>query len=217
MSINKVFGDPRKAKVLVIGHDPRLRGPDTIAEYCFFADYFFRPIPKNKPELAKYELAQAVFSYVGWLTSYNYLASEFMLTNLCNRALEHAPEGKTVYIPEIDARQGIATVRALLAESQIKLIISMSQQVNFWLQKLGLYFSTTIYLEKSEPKIKGIEAGYYEPIGKSPFLDICGKKYYVDNIPIFPVLHVKQFPFRGPIKANYEKAHYACISEIKKL
>lgn len=35
----KDYGELSKAKVLVIGHDPRLRANDTIAEYYFFADY----------------------------------------------------------------------------------------------------------------------------------------------------------------------------------
>lgn len=58
----KPFGDLKTAKVLVIGHDPRLQKSNTIAEYCFFADYFFRPLPKSPSELRKYKLAESLFS-----------------------------------------------------------------------------------------------------------------------------------------------------------
>jgi hypothetical protein len=61
------------------------------------------------------------------------------------------------------------------------------------------------------------ENGYYEPIGKSPFLEICGNKYSVGRIPLFPVLHVKQYPLRGGIKKNYENAYCNCINSIKEL
>jgi len=35
------YGDITKAKVLIIGHDPRLQQSDTMAGFCFFADYYF--------------------------------------------------------------------------------------------------------------------------------------------------------------------------------
>lgn len=59
-----------EAEVLVIGHDPRLQHSKTQAECAFFADYYFKPIPRQRSELAKYRLAQAVFDYIGMLTSH---------------------------------------------------------------------------------------------------------------------------------------------------
>ena len=56
-------GDISRAKVLVIGHDPRLQKTDTQAGYAFFADYFYHAIPLKKSERAKYQLAEAMFGY----------------------------------------------------------------------------------------------------------------------------------------------------------
>lgn len=217
MPETKVFGDALKAKVLVIGHDPRLQSSDSIAEYCFFADHFFRPIPSRRSDLAKYQLAESLFSYIGWLTSYRYRADEYVITNLCNEALTPAPKGKTVFIPESEARRGLKHINDILTGRQFGLIIAMSPQVNYWLQKLGFYFSTDNYLEQSEPREKAAQMGYYEPIGKSPFLEICGNEYFVGKIPLFPVLHVKQYPLTGFIKSNYGNAYRKCINSIKAL
>lgn len=219
MTETKVFcrGDKSKARLLVIGHDPRLQDSGTIAEYCFFADYYFRPIPINKSNLAKYKLAESVFTYIAWLTSNKYSADELIITNLCNRALKRYPtaKGKTVLIPEGYGQEGLATINDIIKSSQIEVIIAMSQQVNYLLQKFGFYSSTPRYMEKSRPREKSASNGYYEPIGEAPFLEICGNKYYAGSIPLYPILHVKQFPFKGRIKAAYEAAHYNCINSIK--
>lgn len=215
----KVFGDKLKARVLVIGHDPRLQRSGRIAEYSFFADYFFRPIPTEKRELAKYRLAESLFLYIGWITSHKYKADELIITNLCNRVIERdeSSKGKTVLIPREYAREGLATINHILKSSRIELIIAMSQQVNYLLQELGFYFSTPSYLKKSKPKEKAADKGYYEPRGESPFLEICGNKHLVGKTPIFPVLHVKQYPLEGAIKAAYEDAYRNCINSIKQL
>lgn len=211
------FGDPSKARVLVIGHDPRLHKSKTIAKYPFFADHFLEPIPSRKPELSKYRLAESLFSYVGWLTSYKYSACELIITNLCNKALKSAPNGKTVLIPEERAREGLNNIRKILKHSRIEVILAMSQQVNYWLQKLGFYSSTEEYLEQSQPKSKAAEQGYYEPVGKSPFLQICGNKYLADGIPLFPVLHVQQYRLGRHKKGKYENACRDCIDSMKSL
>ncbi len=215
----KVFGDVSKGRVLVIGHDPGLQQSRTVAEYCFFADYFFKPIPTQSRELAKYKFANSLFSYIGWLTSYKYAPNELIITNLCNKSLRRAPEaeGKTILIPEEYAKEGLENIKNILKSSQIEIILAMSQQVNYWLQKLGFYSSTENYLEQSRPKEKAAQNHYYEPVGKSPFLEICGNKYCVGTIPLFPVLHLKQYPLRGGIKKNYEAAHRNCINSIKEL
>jgi hypothetical protein len=56
------------SRVLVIGHDPRLRESETLAQHAFFADFFFRPVPTKGNELAKYNLARAIYAYIGELT-----------------------------------------------------------------------------------------------------------------------------------------------------
>ncbi len=185
-------------KVFVIGHDPRLQKSDSIAEYCFFADYFFKAVPIRTSELAKYKLAENLYSYVGWLTSHRYTAEQVLITNLCNQALKHAPKGKTVFISEEFAKDGLKEILKILSTSpKIELILAMSQQVNYWLQKLGFYSSSKDYLEKSEPKAKAAKLGYYEPRQPSPFLEICGNKYIAGGKPLYPVLHLKQFPLKA--------------------
>ena len=75
-------GELASARVLVIGRDPRLQRSDTLARYAFFGDYYFRPVPRQRNELAKYQLAEAVFSYVAHLASHRYTADQTVLTNL---------------------------------------------------------------------------------------------------------------------------------------
>ena len=70
-----------KARVLVIGHDPRLQKYDTLAEYAFFTKYFFQSIPTTKSENAKYKLAESLFSCIGYLTSYQIRSDEISITN----------------------------------------------------------------------------------------------------------------------------------------
>lgn len=218
MGETKIFGDSTKAKVLVIGHDPTLHN-SKMPEYCFFADYFFKPIPSQKSELVKYKFAEKLFSYIGWLTSCRYSNNEFIVTNLCNKSLQRC-SGKPIFIPENEAQRGLSDINNILQSSKIEIIIAMSQQVNYWLQKLGFYSPTKEFLEQSEPKEEAQNNGCYDPIGKCAFLKICGNKYYVSEkysggkiIPIFPVSHVRQYPFKE--KSRYEKPHYNCINLIR--
>lgn len=210
-------GDLSKARVLVIGHDPRLQESNTQAEYAFFADYFFRPIPTRKSELAKYHLAEAAFSYIGHLTSYKYPADQLVLTNLCNVGLPHAPAGKMVLIPEQEAQTGINAIHNLLNQSNIEIIFAMSAQVNYWLQKLGFYPSVSDFLNKAEPKPKGIsnKPPYYEPQQSKAFQLICGQCYTDGSRKVFPILHVKNWPLRGAFAKAYSKAYENCVNQLK--
>jgi len=88
------------ARVLVIGHDPRLQRSSTQAQYAFFGDYYFRPIPRQPSERAKYRLAEKVFGCAAHLTSHRYTAYRVALTNLCNKMLPRPPARHTVLIPE---------------------------------------------------------------------------------------------------------------------
>jgi hypothetical protein len=213
--ITKTYYRSSDAKVLVIGHDPRLQTSNTQAEYAFFADYFFKPKPTDRRELAKYELAEALYTFIGWLTSNKYNNDDFIITNLCNHHLPKAPEKKTVFIPEDKAREGLKDIKKLLKDFNIKFILATSQQVNYWLEKLGFYNSGNDFLKKSEPEENGVRDNYYEAVQSRAFLEICGRKYLANNIPLFPVLHVKQYPLKGRIKENYEKLLLNCIEEIK--
>jgi len=214
----KPWGKLQQAKVLIIGHDARLQNSETLANYAFFADYFFNPIPDRPSERAKYNLAANLFSYVGYLTSYKYTAEQYFLTNLCNEELSHSPKGKTVYIPENKAEKGIADIKKILESSEIEMIFAMSQQVNYWLHYFGFYDSESNFFSLAEPKKTGINSSlpYYAPKGKSAFLKICGKKYNaLGKYQIYPILHVKNWPLKGAFKETYEKSYIECQNQLK--
>jgi hypothetical protein len=209
----KPFGDPRRAHVLVIGHDPRLQRSDTIAPFCFFADYYFRPIPNQPRERAKYELAAELFSCIRYLTGDKYPDDQILVTNLCNKPLRHAPKGKTVLIPEPAAHEGLQAIRVLLSEGNVTVIFAMSLQVNYWLQKLGFYLSEPGFITDSEPKQAGLRSDppYYQPARARTFQRICGNRYIADDkYTLFPILHIKQWPLHPHMARAYGQAYERC-------
>ena len=211
------YGNLKKAKALVIGHDPRLTKSSTLADYAFFADYFFNPQPTKQSEKAKYKLAESVYSYILYLTNYKYTAEQLYITNLCNEPLPQVKD-KTIYISEEKAKRGLEGIRNVLAQSKIEVIFAMSQQVNYWLQKLEFYDPDTLYLKKSEPKLKGVKAiiPYYEPQKPEAFRIICGKQFLADDkYPLFPILHIKNWPLIGKFIKAYEKSYLSMIDSLK--
>ena len=198
-------------RALLIGHDPRLQNSDTQAEYVLFANYYFDNTIKDRAFKSKYGLAASAFNQITHITNGKIKPEEIYITNLCNSALPHAPKGKTVYIPEDKAIAGVENIKRIIENNQsIEYIFPMSLQVNYWLQKLGLYFSNDEFIEKSTPKTIGVQnkPPYYEPNGKSPFLMICGNRYRVigGTQDVIPILHAKCFPLNKQFKA-YEPAY----------
>ncbi|WP_146142099.1 hypothetical protein [Prolixibacter denitrificans] len=198
-------------RALLIGHDPRLQNSNTQAEYVLFANYFFDNTIKDRSFKSKYGLAASAFNQITDITNGKIKPEEIYITNLCNSALPHAPKSKTVYIPEDKAVEGNENIKRIVKENpSIEYIFPMSLQVNYWLQKLGLYYSSAEFVEKSTPKAKGIqnEPPYYEPVGKSPFLMICGNRYQVagGTQTVIPILHAKCFPINKQFRA-YEPAY----------
>ncbi len=209
----KPYGDPTRSSVLFIGHDPRLQKSDTVAPFSLFADYYFRPRPASSSEAAKYDLAKAVFQMVGWLTGGSVHPEEMVVTNLCNEALPHAPNGKTVLIPEEQATRGVAELHQLLSGSSIRVIVATSQQVNYWLQRLGLCSANTAFLEAAEPSPRGRSAApaFYQPRKPRAFTLVCGQRHVGPaGTPVFPVVHVKNWPLRGRFLDAYGAAHERC-------
>lgn len=197
--MTKAFGYLTQAKVLVIGHDPRLTRSKTIAEYAFFADYYSNPIPEKVSEKRKYELAKAVYEYIYELTGNKYSKDEIYITNLCNTALSPV-KGRTVYINEESAKLGLEEIRQFLSDSNIEIIFAMSQQVNFWLQKLGFYSSNNAFLSDSEPKIEGVNSNpsYFVAKKQGAFKSICARVYLADGkYKIVPILHIKNWPLKS--------------------
>ena len=198
-------------RALLIGHDPRLQKSDTQAEFVLFANYYFEKTIKDRAFKSKYGLAASAFNQIIHITNGKIKPEEVYITNLCNSALPHAPKSKTVYIPEEKAITGVENIKKIIDEnSTIEYLFPMSLQVNYWLQKLGLYYSSDEFIEKSTPKTIGIQnkPPYYEQTGKSPFLLICGNRYHVTGgiQVVIPILHAKCFPLNKQFRA-YEPAY----------
>ncbi|MDY0254736.1 MAG: hypothetical protein RBR30_10040 [Tenuifilaceae bacterium] len=198
-------------KALLIGHDPRLQKSDTQAEYVLFANYYFDKTIKDRSFKSKYGLAASAFNQITHITNGKIKPEEIYITNLCNSALPHAPKSKTVFIPKDMANTGVENIKKIIEENpSIEYIFPMSLQVNYWLQKLGLYDSNDGFVEKSSPKTNEIlnEPPYYEPKEKSPFLMICRNRYHVrgGTQTVIPILHPKCFPLNKQFLA-YEPAY----------
>ena len=208
-----------ESRVLVIGHDPRLRDSDAMAHHAFFADKFFGPIPARRSDLAKYGLASSTYAYIAELTSYRYTASQLLLTNLCNAHLLHAPKGKVVLIPKHLAEQGLADIGRLISLANIEAVFAMSEQVNYWLQALGFCVPHTEFLRRSEPKPRGINSTppYYEPQAPKAFQLISFRRQETTiGFPLYPIVHVRSWPLRGPFQKAYGRLYSACVSELKR-
>lgn len=204
-------------KILLVGHDPRLQSSDTIADYALFANYYFNPKPKSGPEKKKYELASNSFEQVFSITCNRYKAEEIYVTNLCNEPLDRSDlKGKTILIPEDIAKKGVERIKTIITQyrTTIEYIFPMSQQVNYWLQLLGLYTKDTDFLDKAKPKQKGIDnkPPYYEPEKPKAFLKICGNIYETElGVKVIPILHTKAYGKLKPYFKNYEqiKQHFS--------
>jgi len=198
-------------RALLIGHDPRLRQSDTQAECALFANYYFDNAIRDRAIKSKQGLAASAFNQITYITNGKIKPEEIYITNLCNSALPHAPRGKTVYIPEDKAKEGFENIKRIIEENQsIEYLFPMSLQVNYWLQKLGLYDSNDEFVEKSTPNSNGISNNppYYEPKEKRTFLLICGNRYKLTGgtQTVIPILHAKCFPLNEQFKA-YEPAY----------
>jgi hypothetical protein len=198
-------------KALLIGHDPRLQQSDTQAEYVLFANYYFDKTIRDRAFKSKQGLATSAFNQITHITNGKIKPEEIYITNLCNSALPHAPKDKTVYIPEEKAITGVENIKQIIGENQgIEYIFPMSLQVNYWLQKLGLYDSNDEFVEKSTPRTKGIlnEPPFYEAKENRTFLMICGNSYQVigGNQTVIPILHAKCFPLNQRFRA-YKPAY----------
>ena len=215
----KPWGNPKTAKVMVIGHDPALQRSQTLAEYCFFADYYFRDKPSSVKELRKYQLAEALFTCIDDLTGGRIPKEQILITNLCNHQLTRPGKGKTVFIPRKEAEQGLAQIAYFLADSKIKLVFPMAQQVNYWLQTLGFYPIDRQFIEAAEPDSVGIDScpAFYRPRKTGAFKYICGKRFTRYNQQsVFPILHIKNYPLKGRFKV-YEQAYANCKTEVQRV
>jgi len=202
----------KSARILLIGHDPRLQKSKTNADRALFADYYFKPIPTKPSEKSKYGLAKSTYEQLNYLTIGKYNPEEIYITNLCSDPLPHALTGKTVLIPEDKAKLGIDRIKAILKRYQdIEFVFAMSLQVNYWLQKLEFCEANTKFLELAEPKQKGVKnkQPYYEPQQSGAFMLICGNQIELGfhMAKLIPILHSKNYPLNKKFKTTYGKCY----------
>jgi hypothetical protein len=205
----KDWGDIEKAQVLVIGHDPRLRNSDTIAEYVLFADYYAQ---NKNPKSSKYGIAKNTFEQIFDLTCNKFKKEDLYITNLCNEELPRPNKG-TVYLTEKHALEGIDRLEQILNDSNIKYIFPTSQQVNYWLQRLGFYSYIEEYMKGAEPRPAGVRCNppSYAAKKSSVFREfLCGNVYTTTDrkYKIIPILHPKHYPLKGNFtvfEQNYER------------
>lgn len=209
-----------RPRALLIGHDPRLRNSNTIAEYALFADYHFPNHNKDAGWKAKKRFADLAFQQLMDISGGKIFSDEEVyVTNLCNDELpNHPPKKGTVYIPQEKAKEGVKHIVQILNDyPSIKYVFPMSQQVNYWLQELGSYSSSDDEFKGSAtPKNNGEqnEPQYYEPRKGKAFLKVCGKVFRPNNaelakrVHVIPILHCRCYPLGKRFQAYetcYEK------------
>lgn len=201
------------AQILLIGHDPRLQSSDTQATYALFADYYFKPVSTQVSELRKLGLAKSAFGCIEYLLRDKFDSERLLVTNLCNNQLPASPKGKTVLIPRTEAQIGIDAIDLLLKSSNIQMIFAMSLQVNYWLHVLQFCQVNDSFITAAQPRSKGIAATqpYYEPSKSGAFELICGKRQRTrHSIPLYPILHVKNWPLKGKF-LKYQEDYESCV------
>ena len=204
------FIPSKSAKALIVGHDPTLQHSSDKPLFALYADYYFNEVPKSGRELSKYNLAKSTFEQIVYVTSGTIDSSEMYVTNLCNVQLPRKRSGSVVLIPEDKAKDGVERIRQILRDfPSIRYVFPMSLQVNYWLQKLGLYDSNDSFVEDSEPVQSGIQQMCFRPKKERTFLMICGKQYQViggSGQIVVPTLHSKNYPIKGRF-AVYEDCY----------
>jgi len=81
----------------------------------------------------------------------------------------------------------------------VELIFALSEQVNYWLQRLEFYEAVPEFLRRAEPASRGLTNGppYYASKRGGAFQLIRGQRYTVGDAALFPILHVRNSPLRG--------------------
>lgn len=204
------FGELNTAKILVVGHDPRLQQSAAEALYPFFFEYlqssslpdqsFPAARPENRAAAAKYDLALALIDYIRFLTAYPVESADLYLTNLCNQFLPRPAARGTILIPDDIAESGVADLARTVAHGNFQVIVPMSQQVFYQLCRLGFVEGQQerrqSFQERARPKPDRAAVGIYSPARPAAFLDVCGEVFYHDRVPVVPVVHVKLWPLR---------------------
>jgi hypothetical protein len=209
MNACRPFGNIDKARILVIGHDPRLQTSDAQAQYAFFLNYLEKSRPARTSERRKYDFASSVVNYIRHLGGPSIALEDMFFTNLCNEFLERPIAGGTVLITDDAAERGSQAIEGILSSGSFKVILPMAPQVLYHLVRLGFVANPDenllAFLRKARPSLTAAVRKAYVPIGASPFLRVCGRKYHHrnDGVPIIPVLHVKQWSLNKRMEPHY--------------
>ena len=202
MSAVQPFGEFRTATILIIGHDPRLQNSQAEAEKAFFFEYLenYQARPTYGPDARKYDLAHAVWDYVNKLAGCLIPLDQLYVTNLCNEFLPSSQGGGTVLIPDQLAERGVEAIRAVISQGNFRLILPMSVQTFYHLCRLGFLDEKNdkilAFINKARPTSPKIDLGVYKTSGKAPFLEVCGRLFHHQGIPLVPIVHVKQWPLK---------------------
>ena len=201
MTLTSPFGDLDTAVIMVIGHDPRLQRSRTQAAYAFFLDYLTRDRPEPCSEQRKYDLAQAVMDYLGYLAGRQVSPSKIYATNLCNEYLPKMGSG-TVLIPDDMAKRGVAAIcEAVTAAKRLRVILPMAVQPFYHLCRHGFVEDwpelVAAFRKGACPSENKAAELVYQPTGKAPFLAVCGQLFHHKDTPVVPIVHVKQWPLKA--------------------
>lgn len=209
------------AKLLVIGEDPNLQWSEQLPQYVMFADYYFKKMPYDLGERSRYMEAKNLFDMVKELTDYKYFVDEVYVTCLCNDTLPRPAKGKRTFIPEKYALKGVEHIKWILEQNpEIEVILALSQQTNYWLQKSGLVEANEEFLKGAESRRTGMQdlMPYYQPVNPKSFNAICAKPMVVKGteIRVYPLLPLRDFPLRetnidkfGPLYSEMKSAFAA--------
>lgn len=197
------FGNLKTAKILVIGHDPRLQNSLAEAENPFFFEYLirFQNRPSYGPDARKYDLAHAVWDYVNELAGQGLSLDQLYVTNLCNEFLPSSRGSGTVLISDELATRGVEAIKAIVLQGNFRLILPMSVQTFYHLCRLSFLDEEderiSTFIEKAAPAPNKANQGVYVSSGKAPFLAVCGRRFHHQGIPVVPVVHIKQWPLKA--------------------
>jgi hypothetical protein len=196
------YGDLNLATILLIGHDPRLQHSLAEAEKAFFFEYLekYQYRPTYGPDARKYDLAHAVWDYVNDLADRCIPLEQLFVTNLCNEFLPPSQGRGIVLISDHLAERGVSEIRKNVSHGNFRLILPMSVQVLYHLCRLGFLDeeeeTILTFTHKARPVTSKLEQGVYKSTGTAPFLEMCGRLFHHRDIPLIPIVHVKQWPLK---------------------
>lgn len=192
------YGNPKNAKIMVIGHDPRLRISEAEAGHAFFLEYLTRDTLTKPSDKRKKDFAVATVEYIKSIVGASISLDYIYFTNLCNKFLERPIGGGTVLISDDEADKGITEIEKDIKSGLFRATLPMSLQVFYHLVRTEFVDdqgeNLKKFLEMAKPNPNDIQRNAYKSSKAAPFLLVCGKIFHhrLDSVPIIPILHVKQ-------------------------